>query len=207
MARVRGPKCRLCRREGIKLYLKGVKCFSDKCAVEKRNQIPGMHRAQGKLSEYGIQLREKQRLKRIYGMLEQQFRNFFSRASRKKGVTGETLIQYCERRLDNVALRLHLLSSRNEARQFIRHGSILVNGVKVNIPSYMVKEGDKISVAETERVQKRIRANLEMLQDRPMVEWLAFDSATLTGCVLRLPTKADASLPIEENLIVELYSK
>jgi small subunit ribosomal protein S4 len=160
-----------------------------------------------KISDYGIQLREKQKMKKIYGMLEQQFRNFFKRALKVKGITGEALIQLLERRLDNVVLKLLIVPSRSEARQFIRHGFIKVNQKKVDIPSYLVSEGDIISVVSKEPVQKRVAANLEMLKDRTVPEWLSFDAKTQVATVLRLPTKADAALAIEENFIVELYSK
>jgi small subunit ribosomal protein S4 len=160
-----------------------------------------------KISDYGIQLREKQKMKKMYGMLEQQFRNFFKRALKVKGITGESLIQLLERRLDNVVLKLLVVPSRSEARQFIRHGFIKVNKKKVDIPSYLVNEGDIISVVSKESAQKRVAANLEMLKDRTVPEWLSFDAKTQVATVLRLPTKADAALAIQENLIVELYSK
>ncbi len=207
MARVRGARCRLCRREGVKLYLKGIRCSGDKCAVDRRNAVPGQHKIRKKISDYGVQLREKQKMKRMYGMHEQQFRNFFKRALRVKGVTGEALIQLLERRLDNVVVRLLLVPSRNEARQVIRHGFIKINKKKVNIASYLVKEGDVISVVDKEVVKKRFADNLEMLKDRVIPEWLSFDVKTQVATVKRLPMKADAALPIEENFIVELYSK
>lgn len=208
MARRTGAKCRLCRREGMKLHLKGIRCTGDKCAIEKRNTVPGqVSKMRRKLSDYGLQLREKQKMKKIYGMLEKQFRIFFQRAAKKKGITGDNLIQLLECRLDNVIVKLLFVPSRTEARQLICHGGIKVNGRKVDIPSYLVKEGDKISVANKETIQKRVKDNLEMLIDRPMVEWLSLDQKTLTASVMRLPTKADAGLQIEENLIVELYSK
>jgi small subunit ribosomal protein S4 len=207
MARVTGARCRLCRREGVKLFLKGIRCSGDKCAIERRNSVPGQHKMKKKISDYGIQLREKQKMKKMYGMLEQQFRNFFKRALKVKGITGEALIQLLERRLDNVVLKLLVVPSRSEARQFIRHGFIKVNKKKVDIPSYLVSEGDIISVVSKEAAQKRVAANLEMLKDRTVPEWLSFDAKTQVATVLRLPTKADAALAIEENLIVELYSK
>ena len=207
MARIRGAKCRLCRREGVKLYLKGVRCFSDKCAIEKRNQIPGVHKMRRKLSDYGLQLREKQKMKKIYGMLERQFRIFFARASNMKGITGDNLIQLSERRLDSVVSKLLFVPSRNEARQFIRHGFIQVNGRKVDIPSYIIKEGDQITISENEKAKKRVRDNLEMLQDREAPEWLGLDRKNLSGQITRMPGRDDALLPVEENLIVELYSK
>ncbi len=208
MARRILPVCRLCRRESIKLFLKGIRCTGDKCAIERRNQPPGIHgRRRPKLSDYGLQLREKQKTKRIYGMLEKQFRVFFSRAARAAGSTGERLVELLERRLDNVIYRLHWASSRSEARQLVTHASIFVNGRSVNIPSFLVRIGDKIELRKKEAVQKRIKATLEMLQDRPATEWLKGDPHNLTAEVLRLPTKADAGLPVEESLIVELYSK
>ena len=208
MARRTGPVCRLCRREGIKLFLKGIRCTGDKCAIERRNQPPGMHRrTRGKLSDYGLQLREKQKAKKIYGMLERQFRSFFERASKKRGVTGETLIQLLERRLDNVVYRTLFVPSRAEARQLITHGSIRVNGHTVNIPSFQVRSGDTIHPRQEEGLQKRVQNNLEMLKDRPLPEWLELNRETLEVKVLRLPEKADAGLPVEESQIVELYSK
>ena len=208
MARTRGTKCRLCRREGIKLYLKGIRCSGDKCAIERRNTVPGQHgKVRKKLSDYGLQLREKQRMKKIYGMLEKQFRLFFERAARKKGVTGENLIQFLERRLDNVVYRLLFVASRFESRQMVYHGLIKVNGRKVNIPSYIVKVGDVIEINRKGDTEKRVKDNLEMLKDRIIPEWLSLDRNALKGTIERLPAKSDANLPIEENLIVELYSK
>ena len=208
MARRTGPVCRLCRREGIKLFLKGIRCTGDKCAIERRNHPPGMHRrGRGKLSDYGVQLREKQKAKKIYGMMERQFRIFFKRASKKQGITGETLIQLLERRLDSVVYRLLFVPSRAEARQLVNHGSILVNGRAVNIPSFQVRTGDVIQPQAGESLKKRIESNLEMLKDRPTPEWLELNRATLEAKVVRLPEKADAGLPIEESQIVELYSK
>ena len=208
MARLVQPVCRLCRREGIKLFLKWIRCTGDKCAIERRNQPPGMHgRRRGKLSDYGIQMREKQKAKRIYGMLEQQFRVFFERASRVPGATGEKLLEILERRLDNVVYRLHWAGSRQEARQLVGHGHVAVNSRAVSIPSFIVRQGDKIEMRKKESVAKRIKGTLEMLQDRPAAEWLKLDPENLTAEVLRLPTKADAGLPVEESFIVELYSK
>ncbi len=208
MSRRIEPVCRLCRREGIKLFLKGIRCTGDKCAIERRNQIPGQHgKRRTKLSDYGIQLREKQKTKRIYGMLEKQFRIFFQRASRAPGATGEKLVELLERRLDNVVYRLHWVSSRAEARQLVLHQHILVSGRVVNVPSFLVRVGDKIELRKKEDLTKRIKATLEMLQDRPPVEWLKREAEGLQAEVLRLPTKADAGLPVEESLVVELYSK
>jgi small subunit ribosomal protein S4 len=208
MARQIQPVCRLCRREGIKLFLKGIRCTGDKCAIERRNQPPGMHgRRRPKLSDYGVQLREKQKTKRIYGMMEKQFRNFFQSAAKAPGATGGKLIELLERRLDNVVYRLHWVSSRNEGRQFVFHKQVRVNGRMTNVPSFLVRVGDKIELKKNEALSKRVRANLEMLQDRLLPEWLRLDAGSLTAEVLRLPTKADANLPVEESLIVELYSK
>ncbi len=208
MGRMVQPVCRLCRREGIKLFLKGIRCTGDKCAIERRNQPPGMHgKRRRKLSDYGIQLREKQKTKRMYGMMEGQFRVFFKRASRAAGSTGEKLVELLERRLDNVIYRLHWVSSRAEARQFVSHKHVLVNGRSVNIPSFLIRVGDKIEVRKRDDLVKQVKATLEMLQDRPLVEWLRQDAENLLAEVLRLPTKQDAALPVEESFIVELYSK
>ena len=208
MGRRIAPVCRLCRREGIKLFLKGIRCTGDKCAIERRNQPPGQHgRSRPKLSDYGTQLREKQKMKRIYGTLERQFRIFFDRAQKKRGVTGETLISLFERRLDNVVYRLLWAPSRPEARQMVGHGHVFVNDRPVNVPSFLVRLGDKIAIKKKEAVTARVKANLEMLADRPRPEWLAFDADKLEADVLRFPGKSDAGLPVEESLIVELYSK
>ena len=202
------PACRLCRREGMKLFLKGIRCTGDKCAIERRNQPPGQHgRGRSKLSDYGTQLREKQKMKKIYGLLEDQFRVFFARAVRKRGVTGETLISLLERRLDNTVYRLLWATSRSEARQMVDHGLIFVNGRAVNVPSFLVRPGDKIQIRKKEALTNRIKATLELLQDRPQTEWLSLDRNIFEATVLRLPTKADAGLAVEESLIVELYSK
>ncbi|HXV28253.1 MAG TPA: 30S ribosomal protein S4 [bacterium] len=208
MARRIGSVCRLCRREGMKLFLKGIRCTGDKCAIERRNQPPGQHgRTRPKLSDYGTQLREKQKMKRIYGVLEKQFRVFFARAVKKRGVTGETLIQLLERRIDNVIYRLLFVPARSEARQMVNHGLIYVNGRLVTVPSFLVRPDDRITVRRKESIEARVKANLEMLQERSTPDWLELDKKTLEAKVLRLPTKADAGLPVEESLIVELYSK
>ncbi len=193
----------------MKLFLKGIRCTGDKCAIERRNSPPGMHkRSRGKLSDYGVQLREKQKAKKIYGMFERQFRNFFERASKKRGITGEALIQLLERRLDNTVYRALLVSSRSEGRQMINHGNITVNGRTVDVASFQIKVGDVIQPqANNQGVHKRIAANLEMLKDRILPEWLEINRETLEVKVLRLPEKADAGLPLEESQIVELYSK
>lgn len=207
MGRYRGPVLKLHRREGINLGLKGRRTTDEK--HDKRlTQPPGQHGAQRqKLSDYGVQLREKQKMKRIYGLGERQFRVFFKRAAQKKGVTGEMLIQSLERRLDNVVYRLLFSTSRREARQMVAHGLITVNGQKVDVPSFQVKVGDKVSPRAKEATQKRIQASMEKWKDLNAPEWLGLNREKLTGEVLRLPTKADAGLPVEESLIVELYSK
>lgn len=208
MARYTGPRCRLCRREGIKLYLKGNRCFTDKCPVDRRSYAPGEHgQRRKKLSEYGIQLREKQKARRIYGVLERQFRRYFQLAERSRGVTGETLLQVLERRLDNVVYRLGLAASRSEARQLVRHGHFSVNDRKVNIPSYMVREGDVIAVRANAKNLTRIQELAEDARTRQVPGWLSMDYDALKGRVLRLPQREDIDAPIEEHLIVELYSR
>ncbi len=208
MGRETGANCRYCRREGVKLYLKGTRCDTPKCAIEKRNFPPGQHgHARSKLSDYGIQLREKQKMKRIYGMREAQFHVTFKRAAQKKGVTGENLIQFLEERLDNVIYRLLFMTSRQEARQFVHHGNVSVNGKWVDVPSFQVKPGDVIEVRKKESIEKRGKDNLELLKDRPIPEWLSLDKDALKATVLRHPGKGDAGLPVEESMIVELYSK
>lgn len=209
MGRYLGPKCRLCRRENQKLFLKGDRCTSEKCAMTKRPYAPGMHgKQQGKPSNYALQLREKQRAKRIYGIFERQFRMIFSRAAKAKGVTGRTLLQLLERRLDNVVFRLLFASSRNQARQLVRHGSILVNGKKVDIPSYTIKKGDSIAICSHEDTKKRIKALLELIsKERSIPEWMSLDREKLVGEIARLPEKEDSQMSINEQLIVELYSK
>ena len=207
MGRYSGPVIRLHRREAVNLGLKGRRATDEK--HDKRlTQPPGQHgKARQKLSDYGVQLREKQKLKRIYGMMERQFRVFFDRAVRKRGVTGEMLIQLLERRLDNTVYRLLFSTTRREARQMVGHGLIFVNDRVVNIPSYIVRVGEKISVCKKEATQNRVKASLEKWQDLAVAEWLSLDKNTLEAKVVRLPTKADAALPVEESLVVELYSK
>ena len=207
MARYTGPVNRLSRREGVNLFLKSGHRANDK--LDKRlTQPPGMHkRGRGKLSDYGVQMREKQKLKRIYGVLERQFRIFFQRAAKKKGIKGENLIQLLERRLDNVVFRSFFANTRAEARQMVNHGLILVNGERVTISSYIVKPGDKITPHPKEKNIKRVRERLEQYKDLTPVAWLALDVKTLVSEVLRHPTKADAALPVEESLVVELFSK
>lgn len=208
MARYTGAVCRLCRREGQKLFLKGERCYTDKCAVGKRAYAPGQHgQSRKKLSEYGIQLREKQKARRYYGVLESQFEKYFEMASKKKGITGENLLQILESRLDNVIYRLGLGSSRAEARQLVRHGHFTVNGKKVNIPSYLISEGDIISVREKSRGSDKIKDVLEATDGKVVPKWLDFNKDTLEAKVVTLATREDVDLPLEEHLIVELYSK
>ena len=209
MARNLDPKCRQCRREGEKLFLKADKCFTEKCAIEKRNYPPGQHgqRRSSRLSDYGVQLREKQKLRRIYGVLEKQFRSYYAEADRKKGITGENLLQMLESRLDNVAYKMGLGGSRTEARQIVRHNSILVNGKRVNIPSYQVQPGDSISVADQSKDQLRIKSALEAADERGLPEWLEVDVKKLTGIFKNRPERDDLPSTINESLVVELYSK
>ena len=208
MARHIGPVCRLCRREGLKLFLKGERCYTDKCAIERRNYPPGEHgQARPKFSEYSIQLREKQKLRRIYGVLEGQFRRYFQMADRGRGVTGETLLQLLERRLDNIVYRLGFATSRSEARQLVRHGHFRVNGRKVDVPSYLVRTGDSVSVRERSRTIARIVEALELVQRRGVPEWLEVQPEAFAGKVKALPLRADLTMPINEKLVVELYSK
>jgi small subunit ribosomal protein S4 len=209
MARYTGPVCRLCRREGMKLFLKGERCYTEKCAIEKRNLPPGQH---GKLRKakvvgYGLQLREKQKVKRIYGVLENQFRRYFEMADRTRGITGETLLQLLERRLDNVLYRLGLATSRAQARQLARHGHFTVNGRKVDIPSYQVKPGDVVGVRASSAENPAIQHALEEVKGRGVPEWLSFDQGTMSGRIASLPTREQINLPVQEQLIVELYSK
>ena len=209
MARNLDPKCRQCRREGEKLFLKAEKCFTEKCAIEKRNYPPGQHgqRRSSRLSDYGVQLREKQKLRRIYGVLEKQFRSYYAEADRKKGITGENLLQMLESRLDNVAYKMGLGGSRTEARQIVRHNSILVNGKRVNIPSYQVQPGDSISVADQSKDQLRIKSALEAADERGLPEWLEVDVKKLTVIFKNIPERDDLPSTINESLVVELDSK
>jgi small subunit ribosomal protein S4 len=208
VARYTGASCRLCRREGLKLFLKGERCYTDKCAIERRNYPPGEHgQARPKFSEYSIQLREKQKLRRMYGVLEAQFRLYFQMADRSKGVTGETLLQLLERRLDNIAYRLGFATSRSESRQLVRHGHFRVNGRKVDIPSYLVRPGDVVSVRERSRNVARIQEAMELAQRRGVPDWLMLDPVAFAGTVKSLPQRADLTMPINEKLVVELYSK
>ena len=208
MSRYKDEQCRVCRREGQKLFLKGSRCYSDKCSISRRNYAPGQHgQKRAKLSEYGTQLREKQKTKSYYGVGEKQFRKYFDMASNKKGVTGENLLQILESRLDNVVYRLGFGTSRAQARQFVNHGLFAVNGKRVDIASYLVKAGDEISVREIKKDNPTIKANVEENKARPVPEWLEKNSETLSGQVVRLASREDVDIPIEEHLIVELYSK
>jgi len=209
LARYTGPVCRLCRRENMKLFLKGDRCHTDKCAVERRNYAPGQH-GQGriKVSDYGTQLREKQRMKRTYGLLEGQFRAYFKKADRLKGVTGETLLILLERRLDSMVYRLGFASSRNEARLLVCQGHFLVNGHKVNIPSYLTRVGEVIELREKSRQVTRINESLDGVMRRGVSSWLELDRTAFKGTVKTLPVRAEMTTPVfQEHLIVELYSK
>jgi small subunit ribosomal protein S4 len=198
----------LCRREGLKLFLKGERCYTDKCAIERRNYPPGQHgQARPKFSEYSIQLREKQKLRRIYGILEGQFRRYFQMADRAKGVTGETLLQLLERRMDNMVYRMGFATSRSEARQLVRHGHFSVNGRKVNVPSFLTKAGDVVTVTERSKKVARIQEALDLAQRRGVPDWLEVSSEAFTGRVKAIPARADLTMPINEKLVVELYSK
>ncbi len=209
MARYTGPVCRLCRREGMKLFLKGTRCFSDKCAIEKRNFPPGQHgqSRKAKIVGYGLQLREKQKAKRIYFALEGQFRAYYEKAVNTTGVTGELMLQQIERRLDNVAYRLGFASSRRQARQIVRHGHLEVNGRKVNIPSYQVSVGDEIKIRPNSQKLSTIEIAREFASHQPAPGWLSVNAADLSGKIMALPRREDINLPINEQLIVELYSK
>jgi small subunit ribosomal protein S4 len=207
MARYIGPVCRLCRREGMKLFLKGERCYTEKCAIEKRNLPPGQHGKlrKAKLVGYGLQLREKQKVKRIYGVLENQFRRYFETAERTRGITGETLLQLLERRLDNVIYRLGLATSRAQARQLVRHGHFLVNGRRVNIPSYQVRPNDVISLKQGSPAEQVVRDATDLTAS--VAPWLQADHDGLTGKILKAPERAEIDTPVQESLIVELYSK
>jgi small subunit ribosomal protein S4 len=211
VARYKGSVCRLCRREGMKLFLKGDRCFTEKCAIEKRNYAPGMHgktaRVKSKLQGYGLQLREKQKVKRLYGMLENQFALTFQRASQEKGVVGEVLLQKLERRLSNVVYRLGFGNSQAQARQLVRHGHVRVNDHKIDIPSYQVRVGDVLTLTPKAARNTLVEASVEAVKGRGVPKWLELDPAKLTGKVLALPARDDVTFPIQEQLIVELYSK
>lgn len=206
MARYTGPSCRICRREGVKLFLKGDRCYTGKCSISRREYAPGQHgQRRSKLSEYGLQLREKQKARKFYGVLESQFRKYFEMAVRKKGVTGENLLQILETRFDNVVYRLGYANSRSEARQLVRHGHFKVNGKKVDIPSLLVKAGDVIEVKEKSREMPLIKEVAE--SSRIVPKWLEINTENLVGKVVELPTRDEVDLPVKEQYIIELYSK
>lgn len=208
MARYTDSVCKLCRRERQKLFLKGQKCYTDKCPIEQRNYPPGQHGVsrRAKISEYGVQLREKQKIKRIYGLLETQFRNYFEKAVKQKGKTGENLVKLLERRLDNVVYRIGFASSRKQARQLIKHGHILINSKPVDIPSYLVKVGDLVQIKETSKKLDAIHNSLKRVKDNTY-NWITVDKATLSGTFVQIPERADVPLEANEQLVVELYSK
>jgi len=208
MARYTGPVCRLCRREGVKLYLKGDRCYSSKCAIERRGYPPGQHgQMRRKITEYGMQLREKQKARRIYGVMERQFRNYYEEAVRQKGVTGENLLRLLERRLDNVVYRMGFAESRPQARQIVRYGHVEVNGKRVTIPSYLVKEKDVVAIRENSRSLGMFKEIAEAGESKVVPGWLSVNFETLTGQVNYLPKREDIDVPIQEQLIIELYSK
>lgn len=208
MARYIGSKCRLCRREGEKLFLKGEKCYTSKCAMENRAFPPGQHgQRRSRLTDYGVQLREKQKMRRIYGVLEGQFRSYYKEADRRKGSTGENLLQLLEGRLDNVVYRMGFAASRTEARQLVRHNGVIVNGAKVNIPSYQVQANDAVAVSEKAKNQLRIKAAIEFSQQRGLVDWIDVDASKMAGVFKSVPERSDLPAEINESLVVELYSK
>ena len=209
MARYAGPVCRLCRREGMKLFLKGERCYGEKCAIDRRNVPPGQHGKgrRARLLGYGLQLREKQKVKRMYGVLERQFRRYFEAADRKKGVTGDMLLQLLERRLDNVVYRLGFATSRPQARQLVRHGHFTVNGRRADVPSFSVRAGDTVEVRTSSAKNATIVYAMEEVKGRGIPEWLELNVETLTGRLTTAPTRDQLNLPVQEQLIVELYSK
>lgn len=208
MAKYVGPKCRQCRREGTKLFLKGEKCYTSKCAVESRPFPPGQHgQRRGRLSDYATQLREKQKMRRIYGVLERQFRNYYKAAAGKKGSTGENLLQLLEGRLDNVVYRMGFAASRSEARQLVRHNAVMVNGQRVTIPSYQVQPNDNLAIAEKGHNQLRVKSALEIAEQRGFVDWIDVDPKKMEGVFKARPERAELPAEINEHLVVELYSK
>jgi small subunit ribosomal protein S4 len=208
LARYRESTCRLCRREGLKLFLKGDRCYSEKCAFERRGYAPGDHgQLRKKFSDYGVQLREKQKLKRMYGLLEKQFRGYFEKADRQKGITGSNLLLFLERRLDNMVFRMGFANSRTEARQLIRHNHFMVSGKPVNIPSYLIKPGDEVQVREGSRKVERILEAMGTVVRRGVPQWLELDRSNFKGLVKMLPTREELTMPVREQLVVELYSK
>jgi len=208
LARYSGAQCRICRRESEKLFLKGDRCFTEKCAVERRQYPPGQHgQRRSKISDYGIQLREKQKVRKIYGVLEKQFRRYFHNAERKKGVTGEVLLQLLERRLDNMVYRMGFAPNRTSARQLVNHGHFLVNGKRVNIPSYILQVGDMIEAKESIRDLDMVKDSLSKIEQRGIPSWVEIDFQVFRGKLLQIPSREDIQLPAQEQLIVELYSK
>lgn len=208
MARYRESACRLCRREGLKLFLKGDRCYSEKCAFERRSYAPGEHgQIRKKHSDYGVQLRAKQKLKRMYGLLEKQFRGYFEKADRQKGITGTNLLLFLERRLDNMVFRMGFANSRDEARQLVRHNHFLVSGKPVNIPSFLIRVGDDIQVRESSRKVERIQEALETVARRGVPPWLELDKENFKGTVKVFPVRDELTMPVQEQLVVELYSK
>jgi small subunit ribosomal protein S4 len=209
MAVYQGARCRMCRRAGMKLFIKGARCYTDKCAIERRSYAPGEHGKTRRIKEtnYGVQLREKQKVRRMYGVLERQFRNYFEKAAESKGVTGEVLLQMLERRLDNVVYRIGFAANRSQARQLVRHGHLLVNGRKVDIPSFLVKPGDEVMVREKSRKLLIITNALEARKGQSAPEWLELSPERLAGRILNVPSRAAIAAPVNEQLIVELYSK
>ncbi|MDB5085262.1 MAG: ribosomal protein [Bacilli bacterium] len=208
MARYSGAVCRLCRREGVKLYLKGERCYTDKCAIDRRAYAPGQHgQGRKKLSEYGLQLREKQKARRVYGILEKQFRSYYEEAARRKGITGENLLQILESRLDNVVYRLGFAASRPEARQLVRHGHFTVNGHRVDIPSYLTKVGDVIAIHPSSQESVKIKVLVEQAENRTVLAWLERDLSAKSGRVMRVPARDEIDIPVAEQMIVELYSR
>lgn len=208
MARYREALCRLCRREGMKLFLKGTRCYTEKCAFERRKYPPGQHgHNRAKLSDYGLQLREKQKVKRIYGIMERQFKNYFEKATKMKGVTGENLLKLLERRFDNVVYRMGFAINRRQARQLVRHGFFLINGRKVDIPSYLLKPGDVIELRENLKDKEFIKENLALAEQRGFPVWLEMNIEEMKGKFVRVPDREEIQLPVHEQLIVEFYSK
>jgi small subunit ribosomal protein S4 len=208
LARYRGSVCRMCRREGLKLFFKGDRCYTEKCAFERRGYAPGEHgHSRKKFSDYGTQLREKQKLKRMFGLLEKQFRGYFVKADQKRGITGTHLLVFLESRLDNMVYRIGFAASRTEARQFVRHGHFKVNGRKVNIPSFLIKKGDVIELREKSKKVLPILESMETVARRGVPPWLELDKENFRGIVKALPTRDDITMPIQEQLVVELYSK
>jgi small subunit ribosomal protein S4 len=208
LARYKESVCRLCRREGLKLFLKGDRCYGEKCAFERRGYAPGDHgQLRRKHSDYGVQLREKQKLKRMYGLLERQFRSYFEKADKQKGITGTNLLLFLERRLDNMVFRIGFANSRNEARQLVRHNHFLVDGKPINIPSYLVKVGSEIRVREKSRKVERIVEAMEIVARRGIPQWLELDKDNFRGMVKTMPSREELVMPVQEQLVVELYSK